>query len=338
MVKISKQRHHVEEIYFPAITICPDAYIEEVSFRQTGVKFLKFSKQHTTTYFSDSLFDLLAPPNNSMERFLEILMKHTQLKWFKDCVFGDWDYQYKLSFSTILTKHGFCFTFNMQLAESMLNLDKFVTVTKSTFNEFLPFFRVSPDYHYKADIVLNPTVGFADVLNESTPWKAYWGSEKINLDFRRKSCNVNSYHGMMDDLEMYDPSVTRYENLNAYQPLKGIPTIIHNPNDYPMNAGNSFCALDWAVTYVTMKANMFKIDDGLKLKPVNTRHCYLDGEKSLIFFKIYTKSNCEHECLSEVTLNECNCVPFYMIRKKRCNQDFERDPMTTSLDGYWLLM
>jgi amiloride-sensitive sodium channel len=44
------------------------------------------------------------------------------------------------------------------------------------------------------------------------------------------------------------------------------------------------------------------------------RNCYLENEKTLKFFKVYTKNNCENECLSDFMLNRCGCVEFFMIR------------------------
>lgn len=38
-------------------------------------------------------------------------------------------------------------------------------------------------------------------------------------------------------------------------------------------------------------------------------------EKPLIYFKVYTQSNCILECLTNATLKKCGCVSFYMPRK-----------------------
>lgn len=66
-----------------------------------------------------------------------------------------------------------------------------------------------------------------------------------------------------------------------------------------------------------------------------SRGCYFNNEKPLKFFKIYTPSNCQQECLSEKTLQQCNCVPFYLVRApttkicgsldKKCAQSVEEN-------------
>lgn len=37
-------------------------------------------------------------------------------------------------------------------------------------------------------------------------------------------------------------------------------------------------------------------------------------ERQLKYFQMYTKSNCELECLSNYTMGKCGCVKFSMIR------------------------
>lgn len=44
------------------------------------------------------------------------------------------------------------------------------------------------------------------------------------------------------------------------------------------------------------------------------RQCYFSEEKTLQFFKEYTKPNCDFECLTNYTLKKCDCVRFSMPR------------------------
>lgn len=61
---------------------------------------------------------------------------------------------------------------------------------------------------------------------------------------------------------------------------------------------------------------MFVTDEDLIKFDIEKRHCLFQGEKKLRFFKIYSKKNCEVECLSNYTKKMCDCVPFYSIRDK----------------------
>lgn len=75
-------------------------------------------------------YEILGYMNNEeiidfdMKKFVDELKKRTQFEWFENCVFGAFGYGIIMPFKTILTKYGLCFTFNMQPAENMFNLDK----------------------------------------------------------------------------------------------------------------------------------------------------------------------------------------------------------------------
>lgn len=46
----------------------------------------------------------------------------------------------------------------------------------------------------------------------------------------------------------------------------------------------------------------------------SSRQCYFSNEKWLQFFSNYTKQNCDFECLTNYTLEKCECVRFSMPR------------------------
>lgn len=74
---------------------------------------------------------------------------------------------------------------------------------------------------------------------------------------------------------------------------------------------------------MSVKPNMITTSDGLLEYAPERRQCYFNNERSLQFFKVYTQSNCELECLANFTLARCNCVKFSMPRTnetKICSQ------------------
>jgi acid-sensing ion channel, other len=42
------------------------------------------------------------------------------------------------------------------------------------------------------------------------------------------------------------------------------------------------------------------------------RNCYYSDEQRLKYFKQYTQSNCEIECLADIVLEDCNCLPLFV--------------------------
>ena len=60
-----------------------------------------------------------------------------------------------------------------------------------------------------------------------------------------------------------------------------------------------------------------KTDESLRGIDPDQRKCYFEGERSLKFFKSYTKAHCEWECKANTTLKSCGCVKYSMPRDKR---------------------
>lgn len=56
--------------------------------------------------------------------------------------------------------------------------------------------------------------------------------------------------------------------------------------------------------------------EGLRSYKPNQRQCFYNSEHPLRFFKMYTKANCNAECLANFTNIECGCVKFSMPSKK----------------------
>ncbi|XP_037048477.1 pickpocket protein 28-like [Bradysia coprophila] len=53
--------------------------------------------------------------------------------------------------------------------------------------------------------------------------------------------------------------------------------------------------------------------NSIKLTPkLVVRQCYYGHERHLKYYKTYTQSHCESECLADYTLDQCGCVPYFM--------------------------
>lgn len=69
------------------------------------------------------------------------------------------------------------------------------------------------------------------------------------------------------------------------------------------------------VIRIGIEPKIFDISHGLSNYKPNQRGCFFNSERRLRFFKIYTKYNCEQECLANFTKKECGCVKFSMPSK-----------------------
>ena len=69
---------------------------------------------------------------------------------------------------------------------------------------------------------------------------------------------------------------------------------------------------------VLITPEVIKSDESLKKFAPKKRNCFFEGERTLKMFKIYSRRNCEQECLTNfyLELNQTQCVPYYVIHNQ----------------------
>lgn len=129
LIKMAKRQYKVNEIPFPAITFCPDMLIVghniSPSFElHEMLGFNGFEEKLLDDIKSDSYQQFYEDFNFSAEALVPELRRRAQLEWFTQCVRISWMNQYSITVNMLLTKHGFCFSFNMHPIETLLRFDK----------------------------------------------------------------------------------------------------------------------------------------------------------------------------------------------------------------------
>lgn len=91
---------------------------------------------------------------------------------------------------------------------------------------------------------------------------------------------------------------------------------IHTPAELPLFAESdeSFEFDGGRSIEVLITPNVIIADEALTSLEFSERSCFIDGEKHLKFFKVYSKVNCEMECFSNFSKEVCGCVAFDVIR------------------------
>lgn len=102
------------------------------------------------------------------------------------------------------------------------------------------------------------------------------------------------------------------ENLNnrCIGSVNGFKVTLHSPAEIPQPSKHYFYVPQDMEVLVSVKPNMIETSDELKDYDPARKQCFLNSERKLRFFKIYTQRHCELECLSNYTLQECGCVLF----------------------------
>lgn len=119
-------------------------------------------------------------------------------------------------------------------------------------------------------------------------------------------------------------SITHDFNFSSiFQPLHFTRFIVHSPYELPSYSGQQFFIKRNEIKAVQISPEVFLLSKDLESSPPTLRNCFLPDEKPLKYFKVYTKKNCEQECLSSMIDESCGCVPFYVISEcKKRNINF----------------
>lgn len=97
-------------------------------------------------------------------------------------------------------------------------------------------------------------------------------------------------------------------------PVQGFKVLLHAPDDVPQ-VSKQFVRIPMGrEVLIAVKPNMITTSAGIAEYHPLRRQCFLSHERSLRFFKVYSESNCQLECLANFTLTKCGCVKFSMPR------------------------
>ncbi|XP_070497894.1 pickpocket protein 28-like [Chironomus tepperi] len=93
---------------------------------------------------------------------------------------------------------------------------------------------------------------------------------------------------------------------------------LHSPYEYPIQfQKEQLNEFEMAVSFsyeILIIPEIISTDEEVLSLRLNQRQCFMDGERKLIYFKIYSQRNCEIECLADKILRICSCVPFDIVR------------------------
>lgn len=97
---------------------------------------------------------------------------------------------------------------------------------------------------------------------------------------------------------------------------QGAKIVFHAPGDIPNLSKQYFRISPNQEMIMSVKPNMMITSEQLHAYDPKRRQCYFQDERPLHFFRRYTQVNCELECLTNYTVQQCGCVKFAMPRNK----------------------
>lgn len=90
----------------------------------------------------------------------------------------------------------------------------------------------------------------------------------------------------------------------------GFKVLLTTPGDSLKLSRNNFRVTLSEYSLITITPKMITTSDGLKSCDPNQRQCFYQSERPLRYFKIYSKANCEAECMAYLTAEDIGCVKF----------------------------
>lgn len=106
-------------------------------------------------------------------------------------------------------------------------------------------------------------------------------------------------------------------------PIQGFFVKFHNPSNDPQLWKEHYQISPGVSKKFMVEATVTTSMENIRNYNPEVRGCYYTTEKKLQFFKLYTKKNCETECLANYTLAVCECVKFSMPSEQKTYYNFE---------------
>uniref|UniRef100_A0A1I8PU93 Pickpocket n=1 Tax=Stomoxys calcitrans TaxID=35570 RepID=A0A1I8PU93_STOCA len=148
--------------------------------------------------------------------------------------------------------------------------------------------------------------------NKSTNWSLEQGYDE-NSDLLTFPARVLS-SGSTVGLQIYLQSFMQELDYTCNGAVQGFRILLHSPDDVP-SVSKHFVriAMDKEIL-IAVKPKMITTAQDIAAYDPQKRRCYMNKDRQLKFFKIYTQNNCQRECLTNFTYKECGCVRFSMPR------------------------
>lgn len=265
----------------PAVTICPEIKYKRNLFNLTNVKDTLNVTDPILINYQNALFPICPesypissdenPNFSSTLRFLAVPLNEVfaLVNWRGiESDYGD-------VFKEILTDDGICYTYNMLNYKELVHdvIDSSLKYPK----------------HEKYSTNWSLQDGYSVFEETIYPTRVLGSGLKAGIEIRLIA--------MKDDLDY-----------KCKGPIQGFKMVLHSPTDWPQFSKQYYRIPLKKEVIMTVEPKVIQTSENLRKYKPKIRQCFFDGERSLIFFKIYTQSNCKLECLSNFTVKYCGCV------------------------------
>ncbi|KAK7874517.1 hypothetical protein R5R35_001598 [Gryllus longicercus] len=292
IIAMDETQRAVWQIPFPAVTVCPQAKIN--GFLNLTDFINKFNEGLLTKDQKELLAQVQTPckipliidNNNEINESNPTTAIEDHALDLQEVVKAAYLQSQDAMFEPILTEEGLCYSFNMMPAAEFFREGTFHAARE----KYLKY-NISK-------VQWDPTRGYDDGIDEKAyPLRALGAGKEpgFQVHLHTKTKFLHSVCNFMG---------------------QGYQVLLHSPIEFPQLGKQSiYVPLD-SVVQISLTPSEIRTNEQLRRSyTTSQRQCYFPDEKYLMYFKHYTQSNCELECLSNLTWTGCGCVEFYMPRK-----------------------
>ncbi|KAM7342300.1 pickpocket protein 28-like [Cochliomyia hominivorax] len=313
----------IHKIPFPTITICPEIKMDTSIFdfniisQQIWSEIEEYNKfQNLANLTEEELKNFAATlqlcESEVIDRFAPYLPKYIQdnmIQLLIDmsliandtlpfCAWNSYWYYGSNIIKSVLTDEGLCYQFNGLNASDIYRDLEFLTYADNT----------NIDYNNHAEN------GSMPILNEITGnWSLDDGyvGQGFNA-YPQRTIYSSAYKGFIGILKGLEDNL----DYTCRSSKLGYKVFLNSPESAPLTTGNYILMPHDADVLVSIIPEYVTTTDNLHKIGPEKRHCYFAKERYLRYFKSYSQSNCETECLSNFTINTCGCAKFWMPKPR----------------------
>ncbi|KFB49418.1 AGAP011610-PA-like protein [Anopheles sinensis] len=299
VVTFAEKARPVFSIPFPAVTICPEIKVRKAEFDFSQAYQVYNDYENEDAYLPPDQLEKLEAllqvcdfafgidmdngtyDDDVVQRLQQMAIKLNEI--FVTCGWRGQTIDCGHLFKPTLTDSGICYTFNSLSADEMLRKEQ-----------------LHSEYEYLTE---NRT---------ATRWSMDDGYETgpRNSTYPRRTFGAGIRAGMYAILRVRLKDMD-YLCSNSFQ---GFKVHLHPPNQYPRLYNQNFRVPLTQEVSVSIDPLVIETSANIRNYSPIRRQCYYNHERYLKYFKVYTKSNCEIECLANYTIKMCGCAHFVYPR------------------------
>ncbi|XP_023163345.2 pickpocket protein 28 [Drosophila hydei] len=307
----------VHKIPFPTITICPEIKMEREFFDYANVSqkiWQEYKDGNDFSSIDEADLERMAAAihlcdADVVSRFVPILSKlHSQqaqdvtetlvdLSISKNVTspFCRWSgrfyFCYKI-FDFVATDEGICYQFNGLRPKDIYRDERFLSYVDPDVVDFQNYFDTGLPKLNEIRGNWSLATGYVDQGQNAYPQRTVASSVS------------KGFFAVLQGLEHnYDYDCRSFK--------QGYKVFLNSPESVPLT-NNYILVPHGHEVMVSVLPNYVVSTDNLHEISAQKRQCFFDDERYLRFFRSYSQSNCQTECLANFTITKCGCVKFWM--------------------------